>query len=885
MRSLFAFAPFASLLTLSLAAQDVGYQSPHWVEYKRFTRGRNQPVADDALGRLEWWRERMGGDLGQDFMARLLREAERERAAYPQRFPGPRRILEGAALLAGAPTGSPDVPWVSLGPTSSTFTQNGLKLTKVDAGRLRTILVDPADASGNTVYLLASGGGLWKTTSFTAPQATWVAKTDFVGSDLSGAAAFGRSSSTLYVGAGDPFDVGMGGFMVKSTDGGDTWSSPFLLPGASTAQGVQGLKILDIKVEPSQGLDIVLVGTDAGLFRSPDGGQTYTKVPSLPGPQVWSLAPTSAGWLATCDTNTSPHTSSIYVSRDQGATWSAISNAGGVYTNVGRTTLGVGQPGDSIVYAYAANPAENAQGDLFRSADGGLTWKALGLASKAIPVQTDQQKDLNLMGKQAWYNQMILVDPTDSTRNTVYLGGQYCSAKSTDGGVTWAILTEWLGRSGLPYVHADFHCAAAATLGGQSRIYFGTDGGIFVSANGGATFDDTRNVGVVSHLLYTLTASPASPGRFLTGLQDNGTRLRETSASSVFNQVRGGDGFGVAWSQANNATALSAYTYGDIQRSTQNPPEDQSRWSDYQAGLTGVGDANTTYFVTPLYAPPASADPTGTVFYTYDKVGGIFRANGSAGWARIATQGQGGLGPTRIVRSVSHGIGVSPLDPGTIAAAGSGGYVLVSQTGGNSWQEVYLGAYVAPTPDPNARVPGWTGYNANVAWASNDLLYVCSESPLAGSPRVARSADVGLTWTNATGNLPDVPVTKLAVDPLDPSGNRVYAATFLGVYRTTNGGASWQLLGRGLPQMRVTDLYLDPGGLSLAAATWGRGIWQIPLRFDLDGNGAQEPLDLLLFAKYYGAQTATNPGAAICDLDGNGRVDDLDLAIFLSSAK
>ncbi len=79
----------------------------------------------------------------------------------------------------------------------------------------------------------------------------------------------------------------------------------------------------------------------------------------------------------------------------------------------------------------------------------------------------------------------------------------------------------------------------------------------------------------------------------------------------------------------------------------------------------------------------------------------------------------------------------------------------------------------------------------------------------------------------AQNGLPDVPISRIIVDPRDASGNTVYAATWIGVYRTTDGGANWSLFGAGLPRVEVSDLYIAPDGSFLRAATYGRGVWEV----------------------------------------------------------
>jgi subtilisin-like proprotein convertase family protein len=810
-------------LALPLGAQDESTQARYQINYKRFTRGDDVKVVDEAWGRMQWFRERMGGDLSPEFKQRLFQEAAKERAKYPALFPAPGGP-EYPAVVGGT-------VWSSLGPTTATFTQNGVTLNKVDSGRPRVILPDTADTTGNTVYVLAAGGGLWKTTNFLSATPTWGALTDFVGSNMSGSAAFGRSTSTLFVGSGDPFDAGVGGFMIRSINGGTSWSAALPL-------GLSSI-IFEVKVDTSQAQDIVLVGTNTGLYRSADGGTSYGAVASLPG-YVWSIVSTSAGWLA--NSVAANGTGSLLLSTDHGATWTPITNAGGVYAGAGRTTLAVGAPGDAVVYAFAATKGsapftEPSQQDLYRSTNGGATWTALHITALAPTNPNGDNATMNVMGNQAWYNHMILVDPSDAARNTVYLGGNLSSAKTANGGTSWTLTSNWLpggssGTAALPYVHADFHCAAFSNLNGRARLYFGTDGGLFTSTDGGTTWDDTKNKGLVNHLVYALAANPGVAGSALVGLQDNGTRIR-FGTTSTFNQVRGGDGFGVAWAQAvtgPSAVSMSSYIYNSIQRATTSPVTTQANWSGFTAGLgtTGSTDGGSSYyFVTPIITPPATADPSGLVFFTYGNSGTgtnskkIFMSN-TTGWTTIGTSGSGGITAGLFVRSVSHGIGVSPVDLQHIAAAANGGYVLLTANGGTAWTPVFLGS--TGTDGQNI---GWVGFNANVAWANNSLLYICSEAQTAGATRVARSANGGATWSAAATGLPDVPVTKLAVDPGDALGNTVYAATWLGVYRTTNGGGNWSLFGTGLPQGRASDLWVAPDSSILRVATWGRGVWEI----------------------------------------------------------
>jgi hypothetical protein len=100
-------------------------------------------------------------------------------------------------------------------------------------------------------------------------------------------------------------------------------------------------------------------------------------------------------------------------------------------------------------------------------------------------------------------------------------------------------------------------------------------------------------------------------------------------------------------------------------------------------------------------------------------------------------------------------------------------------------------------------------------------------------PHVYRSTDFGAHWWNVSANLPDVPVSAVAVDPND--ANTVYVGLDTGVYFTQEiaqcpAQACWQVFGAGLPNAAVSALEADGGAVGLLrAATYGRGAWEIPL--------------------------------------------------------
>ncbi|MGZ5472738.1 MAG: hypothetical protein ACXW31_02520 [Thermoanaerobaculia bacterium] len=761
------------------------------------------------------------GDAEQDKPTERL---EWQRQAWGVVTPAFRSLALSEGKNHSNKKNAPGPKWVNIGPAGADYEQNGSFTGHVrDSGRARTVLPHPTNPG--IVYFLTSGGGLWRTNNWDSPNTTWTPLTDDLPTTGGGSVAFGRNPNHLYLGLGDPYDqILVGGSMVKSKNGGVSWSPLIELGNA--------VSVRDVKVDTSTNRDIVLVATNSGLYRSADEGDTYTAIATFSGMSVWSIERTSAGWLASAQPCPAANVglqcnqpTTLYVSGDRGATWSPITNAGNVFSLNGRTTLGVAVPGDSVVYAYSNVQNDSQMRDVYRSADGGQTWVANGVNATKVPLNpVSGMTNMNICHGQCWYNQMVLVDPRDPARNTIWIGGDLASARTTNGGTSWTVMTWWLYDQfpAIPYAHADHH-AAAFKMTGTPTIILGNDGGLNISTDDGATFSSDKNNGLASHLFYTVAGNPEFPNLVIGGTQDNGTRLR-TDNGTTYNQVIGGDGMGAAYSQANTNTVMGSSQGSGIRMNfSNNPPTTFQNW----VARGALSDSAGAGFFTAVVPAPANLDATGRVFFHFT-ASRVWRTNNGGltfiliGSATAPTSP--GLPPTRRFRSSPHNLGVSPTDLNRIAVGAGGGFIDITTNGGASWTDI----------DLITLVPGYQGFVTNVTWQDNQTLWVTAVAQAAGAVRVIKGtiANPGDPWSTATwtamqNGLPDLPITRVSFDPRDVSLATIYAATHVGIYRTTDGGANWEPYGNGLPTVRVNDIYMPPDGSFMRIATYGRGIWEL----------------------------------------------------------
>jgi len=813
---------------------------------------------------------------------------------------------ESAKLLARRQLALPSVPsttWVSLGPTDAPNEVNYFQIDSVDSGRPNSIVVDPRDP--NVVYLAVSGGGVWKTFNFQSATPTWAPTTDLLPNLAVGALSLDPDHpDTLYVGNGDFVDAS-GDTILKSTNGAGTWSAPVELSGMNSSGFMASpSSIRQIGVKGN----LVVAATDVGLFASTDAGATFNLV-DLPNgaagvlaESIWSVAQVGGGaWVAAGTTACAPGQAPpfVYYGADPGAACAAGNNLalwrsddGVTWTQVtatpatlgtGRATLAVGatdDPAHTRVYAFVGNVDGSKTLGFWRSDDGGQTYVDAS-GTLANPTTTDATcTDIDVGQGQTWYNQAIVVDPTNPDH--VLVGGSLCGMRTLNGTAaapSWELVSHWLPGPGygetangrLPYVHADWHTATSVVVNGVVTTFAGTDGGLFQSTNLWATGTAAeqvawthRNKGLATHLLYSVASGdPANGDAFVAfmGLQDNGTRFRaDPHNPSAFNQPIGGDGIGAT---VHHSTAGTTYwgsvEYGrsfckpaEVDCSTEVPmaPDDaSSHWHTIAAAALPTNEQLEANRIARARASGEDQEPFfehysdvetdttgGSVLTHTDEKVFVATPSGDSYTLTLISQdftSAAGTGVTNVTASrkfagLYGAVGAVSAQPFYVTTTGNtpATWTVVQPVHPTGTNARLLGASSIDFPPvlPVGKNPGdiFIGAFTNIV---ND-----GTVPPDDKGRLWRTTDHGQTWTSIVGNdpthrLPNVPIYVVKYDPVTPT--TIYAGTDIGVYFTTDDGVTWNRMGDNFPMIPVRDLYVAKNQEFIRAATYGRGLWEI----------------------------------------------------------
>ncbi|MDQ0605239.1 hypothetical protein QF037_009584 [Streptomyces canus] len=453
-------------------------------------------------------------------------------------------------------------------------------------------------------------------------------------------------------------------------------------------------------------------------------------------------------------------------------------------------------------------------------------------------------------GVQAWYNQFLTVDPADAQH--VYAGLEEVH-ESKDGGATWsAVGPYWnFGFSCWSIdpakqtgdcnqtTHPDQHGVAIGRYHGKSFVYVGNDGGVYKrpvagsqDASGHATDWTSLNDGSIDTLQYYSVGVGKDldyGGVSVTGgLQDNGQSVLRSN-DKVMGSNFGGDGGDTLTDPANGCNIAEEYVYLAIQV-TQNCAVNDGSWIDDSSKATSYNVApadNATgeaRFIAPLAADAKNPE--------------TWVAGGRHVW--VQTHGYAirsgdewksayDLGAGRTATAVAAlGGKVYAAWCGPCNNQGFARGISVGHADGTGWHDITLPTTGADGTVPNRYLSGFAVDPKNadhVYLAVNGFSRHWTEGPGAGVGHVFESKDGGITWTDISKNLPDVPTNSAVVTP----NGGLAVATDLGVVYRAPGRTTWQRVGD-LPAVAVLQLKLSPDGSTLYAATHGRGIYSIKVR-------------------------------------------------------
>ncbi|MEY3368177.1 MAG: hypothetical protein RI973_1332 [Bacteroidota bacterium] len=714
-------------------------------EGKPYERGKGYK----QFKRWEWFMEQRVGPDGTFDPTRAWRETEKFKAAkYPQSKNLP-------------PVG---VTWTPLGPTSWT-TGAGWNAGN---GRINVVVQDPVNS--NIIYVGAASGGLWKSTD---GGTTWTPLTDnqaVLG--VSGIAIDPANPNTIYIGTGDGdgFDTyGVG--VLKSTDGGITWNTT----GLSITGPYDYLAVKELLMHPANP-GILFAATTRGLYKTTDAAATWTKVLTGTvsgftfevGIQDVKFHPSDPNIIYAC-------TDEFFRSTDGGNTFTQITSGLPAASSINRFKIAVSADEPDWVYVVGGKEYAHTFQGIYRSTDAGQNFNTGTNAPNMFGYSSIGADNLG----QSWYDMAIVVNPADA--NEVYIGGINIW-KSTDGGTSFTIKTQWEIPNPIGYVHADIH---DLTFHG-TRLYVGSDGGIYKSEDFGNNWTNL-SAGLSITQFYDIGFTSQNSSLLIGGSQDNGTNIY--NGSPTWNHVIGADGMTCAFNPANPNTIYGSIQLGEILKST----------NGGVSFSTIVQPSNFSIHEQSYWVTPFALDPVDTnkIFVGYGK---MYRsADGGQTWSADTV---GNLIQTRVIK-------IAPSNTNIIYIA-KDRRIYKSTNGGLTWV------------DRGSNFPSYFTIT-DIAIHPQDPDKIWITNSLNEDYQVIESKDGGLTWKNISGNLPALPAMSIAVQP--NSNDRLYVGLDVGIYTKDASEINWTPLNNGFPNVIVQEIEINDSAGKLQVGTYGRGAW------------------------------------------------------------
>ncbi len=701
----------------------------------------------------------------------------------------------------------------------------------VMGGRVADIAADESNPS--TFYIGFATGGVWKTTS---QGMSWTPVFDHESTGSIGDVTLAPSNpNVVWVGTGEPQNrqsSPWGDGVFRSMDGGRTWQHLGLEETRHIGRIVVHPRNPDIAWVAAVG-HLFGPNEERGVYKTMDGGKSWSKV--------------------------------LYIDENTGAIDLAM------------------DPGDpntlfAAMYQRRRTPwgfsASGGGGGLYRTLDGGATWKRLenGLPKGEIGrigvdvyrrdgnrvmalVEADRQEQgvyLSLDRGESWeklaefdprpmYFSQVRIDPNDPER--IWAGGVSLQV-SEDGGRTWN------RDDAAPGIHVDHH-AIWIDPNDSDHLIIGNDGGVASTFDRGATWRHHNNLAVGQ--FYAIGVDMRDPYYVCGGLQDNSSWCGPSESVSTYGirnadwfDVSGGDGF---YNKVDPSDPNIIYTEsqgGNVSRYQVDTGE-----SARIRPVRRPTDADTTSnfrwnWSTPIHI--SHADPAtvylGANVLLRSRDRGMSWEVASPDLTRHVDRDTLRIMGRRVTQQTlsrndgvsSYGtitvIGESPLDANVIYTGTDDGMLQVTRDGGSTWTDISANVKGIGTPlspgSERSRAPDLvhgmvvTGIEPSHHVAGRVYLSINGHYLDDFGAYVYASEDFGQTWRPITAGLPAWSVNVIREHPRTPG--LLFAGNEIGVFVSTDRGAAWHRM-QGLPTVPVDDIVLHPRENDLVLGTHGRSIW------------------------------------------------------------
>ena len=768
-----------------------------------------------------------------------------------------RLALARAAQPGAQPCQRPTSGWTPLGPVplASDATGTGFQDYHQVAGRATAVAIDPADPTGNTIYIGGAQGGVWKSTNAAASIAnnvTWSAVTDNQATLSIGSIAIqpGNSNpanSVILVGSGEAdnsADSYFGLGILRSANGGNSWTLVSTAnAGALSFSGLGGTRmafdtasgqtstVVAAMAASSEGevSGALTSNTYRGLYTSTDAGQTWTYNSLFSGGTAEATSATSVVYNAAAGLFFAALRYHGFYSSPDGVTWTALANQPGTPSLLNAaacpsnyvTTCPIYRaeitvvPGRNEMYVWFVsldsndNPVDQG---IWQTKNSGASWTQISDSG------ITNCGDVSGCGvEQGFYNLALSAVP-NGTATDLYAGAinlYKCSISSlnpTCATTPFLNLTHVYGcdpLSALAHVHPDQHAIAyTIPTSGSDLMYFANDGGIYRALNGytGLTtgscsgtnqFDDlNQNLGSMTQFV-SFSQHPTDPNTIFGGTQDNGSPATATATtSSAWGNILSGDG-----------------GYGALDPNTGNwfasNPDTGSGSLGIQQCSSGIS-CNDSDFTTVISSADVGGDD-GAFYFPY-----ILDPQSTSSLL---------VGTCRVWQGPRSGGAFTPLSLnfetfGTGTCAGNEVNVIRSLAAGGPTNANGSEVIYSTTDGPGLNNPS-SPPGGNV-WVTTNATAVSGTSS---------------TFTNTTLNGPagasinpnQFPISSVAIDTSDPTGNTAYVTVmgFTGgpghIWQTTSAGATWiDFSGTGtnaIPDSPVNAVVVDPASHVIYVAT------------------------------------------------------------------